>query len=89
MRESTFMPRYTVEWFSPDSGGRDQTYRRDFELVESADEVLAVFHPDHVMSGGTGHVVEAALLRGIPVSAWVAHEDGRFERVGEQDRVVG
>src|SRR6185295_3424446 len=33
MTRSPYLPRFTVEWFEPEPGGRDQTYRRDFELV--------------------------------------------------------
>lgn len=87
MTNSEFLPLILVEWYSPDPGGRDQTYRRDYELVETADEVLALFDPARVMEGGTGHVVESALLRRIPVRAYVVHEDGQIERVGEADHV--
>jgi len=72
-------------WFEPEPGGRDQTYRRDFELVSAADRVIAYFSEDHVMEGGTGHVVEAALARNIPVEAWSFDDAGRKRRVGELD----
>jgi hypothetical protein len=87
MARSPYLPPFTVEWFYPEAGGRDQTYRRDFEFVEAADQVLAFFDAGAVMEGGTAHVVEAALMRGIPVTAWSIDQLGRVERVGEVDAV--
>ncbi len=74
---------YEVEWFAPEEGGRDQTFRRDYALVESADWVECFFHPDSPMGGGTGHVVDAAMARDIPVYAWTMDERGDLERIGE------
>jgi hypothetical protein len=71
-----------VEWFEPEPGGREQVYRRDFELVGAADRVEAFFSSNE-MNGGTGHVVEAALSKGIPVFAWCVAERGALERIGE------
>jgi hypothetical protein len=76
-------PDISVEWFAPQPGGRDQTYRRDFDFVSSADRVEAWFDADAAMEGGTGHVVEAALARGVPVTAWSITKRGRIDRVGE------
>jgi len=87
MTRSPYLPRFTVEWFEPEPGGRDQTYRRDFELVEAADQVIAFFDAEHIMEGGTAHVVEAAMMRNIPVSAWSIDDRGLIERVGELDRM--
>lgn len=75
-----------VEWYPPVAGGRDQTYRRDFELVSHADRVEVFFSADHVMEGGTAHVVEAAQMRNIPVYAWAIDTQGRLERVGEDEQ---
>jgi hypothetical protein len=74
-----------VEWYWPDPGGRDQTYNRDYELVAGADLVEAYFPTDHLMEGGTAHVVEAAMSRGIPVYAWSIDEHGVISRIGELD----
>lgn len=78
--------KFEVDWFEPhEAGGRGQTYNRDFELVGAADRVWAYFSPEAIMEGGTGHVVEAALAREIPVEGWVVDEQGKIERVGEVD----
>lgn len=76
---------FPVEWFEPEPGGREQTYIRDFELVQSADRVVAYFDSENVMGGGTAHVVEAAMMRDIPVEAWSIDDKGHIERVGEVD----
>lgn len=76
---------YSIEWYWPDPGGRDQTYNRDFELVGAADLVEAYFPASNPMEGGTAHVVEAAMNRGIPVYAWSIDEHGTVVRVGELD----
>jgi len=77
----------SVEWFEPAPGDRSQTYQRDFEMVSVADRVVAYFDEGHIMEGGTGHVVEAALAREVPVEAWAISGDGRIWRVGEIDPV--
>lgn len=51
-------------------GGREENFKRDMSLVSYADRVEAFFDPDHVMEGGTGHVVEVAQRVGKPVRAW-------------------
>ena len=56
-------------------GGRAGIYNRDYQLVDEADLVLAFFTSEHVMAGGTGHVVEAALARNVPVRAWTWDEE--------------
>jgi hypothetical protein len=72
-----------VDWFSPEPGGRDQTFRRDFEMVEAADEVVAYFDAETPMEGGTAHLVEAALVRNVQVHAWTIGLDGFRVRIGE------
>ncbi len=72
-----------VRWMEPEPGGRAQVYERDYRMVESADRVEAYFAVDRVMLGGTGHVVEAAWARDIPVYAFSVEADGSIERVGE------
>ena len=72
-----------VEWFEPKEGGRDQVYNRDFEMVLSADYVIAYFVDDEPMQGGTGHVVDAAIMKGIQVTAYTVSETGDVEFLGE------
>jgi hypothetical protein len=52
-------------------------------MVEAADYVEAYFRQDTVMTGGTGHVVEAAIAKDRRVYAWFVDASGRVERVGE------
>jgi hypothetical protein len=72
--------------YRPDSaiGGKSSVYVRDFNLVEYAEKVYAFFTAENVMNGGTGHVVKAAIDRGVPVEAWYADEDGNLGYVGEE-----
>lgn len=73
-----------VEWFSPrPEDGKGATFLRDVEMVESADLVLCYFD-SMAMSGGTQHVVEAAISKDIPVYAWGLKDSG-FARIGEWD----
>lgn len=74
-----------VYWVRPIGSGRSDVFTRDYSLVESSDRVLAFFRHDRVMEGGTGHVVHAALTRGIPVEAWVSYPDGSLDSVGSDD----
>lgn len=78
---------WTIEWFAPEPGGRDQNFYRDIEMVSKADVALCVFPEADPMGGGTGHVVEKAQDRGCPVYAYTA-EDERpqvWHRLGEWD----
>ena len=71
-----------VVWFTPEGHGRESVFFRDYRLVEAADALVAYFDSARIMDGGTGHVVEAALNREVPVTAWsVGHTT--FERIGE------
>lgn len=68
---------YDVRWCYPDRrGGREGTYVRDAHMVGMADLVLAFFTPGSLMVGGTGHVVEKALDKDIPVQAYEIDESG-------------
>ena len=74
-----------VEWIRPEQdGGRGAVFQRDYEMVSRADVVLCYFDTTS-MSGGTQHVVEAAIDRETPVYAW-GFTGKSFERVGEFDR---
>lgn len=50
--------------------GRGGTFKRDISMVDRADKVIAFFHPDRIMDGGTGHIVEKAQDAHKPVEAW-------------------
>lgn len=79
----------SVEWFTPDpEDGKGATFLRDVRMVESADLVLAYFASPQ-LSGGTMHVVEAAVSKDTPVYAWGLDIGltplGAFRRIGEWD----
>lgn len=56
-------------------GGREENFKRDVSLVNYADRVEAFFDPEHVMEGGTGHIVEVAQRMRKPVRAWTVDGD--------------
>lgn len=72
-------------WVRPLRRDRAANFDRDYSLVETADRVMAFFHKDRVMEGGTGHVVQAALVRGIPVEAWTHDESGTLTSIGSDE----
>lgn len=72
-----------ISYCVPDEGGRSAVFERDFEMVERADQVMAFFQPGREMTGGTGHVVEAALMRNKPTEAWTVGDRGELSRVGD------
>lgn len=76
-----------VRWWEPGPGGRQATFLRDVNMVGAADEVLAYFTEDEVMSelSGTAHVVEKALDQGRPCRAY-AIVDGTLKWVGGSDQ---
>lgn len=76
---------YPVVWHRPLPGGRGAVYVRDYEMVEAADTVIAFFSEGNVMVGGTGHVVDAALAKEIPVAAWEIGRSG-FYHIGAFSR---
>lgn len=74
-----------VSWAIPDpDGGPGATFNRDNDMVSQADLVLAFFEPHHVMEGGTGHVVETAIDRAVPVYSFTL-SDNSLTRVGDHD----
>ena len=73
-----------VEWCVPEGTGREQVFVRDLDMVTRADRAMTFF-PTPQMTGGTGHVVEAAWTKGVPVEAWHVDADGEAERIGEYD----
>jgi hypothetical protein len=73
-----------VYWALPDpSLGSAQVFTRDRDMVSGADIVLAFFSEGHVMEGGTGHVVEAAIDHNVPTYSFTLGES--IQRVGEHD----
>jgi hypothetical protein len=76
---------YPVVWHSPLPGGRGAVYVRDYEMVEASDTVIAFFSEGNIMTGGTGHVVDAALMKEIPVAAWEVGRSG-FYHIGAFSR---
>jgi hypothetical protein len=72
----------TVWMSSPKGEGRAGTFKRDYELVEKADAVVAFFAPEQEMEGGTGHVVKAALDREVPVEAYGLDDKGELTLIG-------
>jgi hypothetical protein len=74
-----------VRWAMPDpDAGPGAAFLRDNEMVSSVDLVLAFFEPHHVMEGGTGHVVETAIDRNVPVYSFTIDEEALI-RVGDHD----
>lgn len=76
---------HVVVLCQPDGNDRASVYKRDYEMVENVDRLEAYFSQDSVMNGGTGHLVEAAMARSIPVYAWTLSEHGDVVRVGEYE----
>jgi hypothetical protein len=64
---------------------RAGVYNRDIGMVRQASAVFAVFSPDRVMEGGTGHVVKAALDAEVPVEAYTLDEDGTLVLIGSDE----
>lgn len=74
-----------LEWVLPDpEDGKGATFLRDIRLAERADLVLCYFDTPQ-MSGGTQHVVEAAISVDTPVYAWGLEQGNGFIRIGEWD----
>jgi hypothetical protein len=78
---------HNVIRFKPD--GVRSAYRRDYYMVEHSRLVVAFFSPGAEMSGGTGHVVKAALDRGVQVEAYTMDEDGEIMMIGSDPGTVG
>lgn len=75
------LPCHTIP-LNPDVKARDRGLERDKRLVDEADVVLAFFHPDRVMAGGTANVVNIAMNTGKEVHAWTIDEAGTLIDVG-------
>lgn len=57
-------------------------WMRDTEMVEHSDAVIALFNPDQVMDGGTGHVVREAIRMNKPAIAFTYNAFGTPILVG-------
>jgi len=74
----------SARWMLPvKAGGSGAVFNRDIEMVGLSDLVLAFFAPYHAMEGGTGHVVEVAIDRNVPVYSYTLDET--LTRVGDHD----
>jgi hypothetical protein len=71
-----------TEWVTREGGSN---YKRDRQMVDGADLVLAFFTEARFMDGGTGHAVTSAIEAEVPVEAWVSHDDGTLSLVAEYD----
>lgn len=81
-RQSTHLE---ARWILPDpDAGPGAAFLRDNEMVSGSDLVLAFFDPQNVMTGGTGHVVETAIDRGVPVYSFIL-SDNALTRLGDHD----
>lgn len=78
---------HTVEWCVPEPGGRAATFARDIQMAARSDAVIAMFDADHIMVGGTGHLVEKANEAGCSTFAYSIDEDGKLAYIGSQDPV--
>jgi hypothetical protein len=57
-------------------------WNRDYKVAEAVDMVIAFFPIGEEMTGGTGHLVMAALARGVAVEAYTFDEDGELVLIG-------
>jgi hypothetical protein len=74
-----------ARWMMPEpDSGPGAAFNRDNEMVSLSDLVLAFFEPGQEMTGGTGHVVETAIDRGVPVYSF-AQSRTSLDRVGDHD----
>lgn len=71
--------------YSASNTGRASVFFRDYAMVRSSSAVFAVFAPDRVMEGGTGHVIKAALDSEIQVEAYTVDDDGTLVMIGSDD----
>jgi len=78
--------RSIVRWQPSD--GR-HAFQRDYQMVERSSMVVAFFVSGDEMTGGTGHVVKAALDRDIPVEAYALWPDGEITLLGSAGYTIG
>lgn len=74
--------------FGPEGYGKAGVFRRDYDLVGSADRVIAFFS-DTLIDGGTAHVVHAAIQKGIAVEAWALTDSGTLQPIASHDATRG
>jgi len=68
----------------PEGSEKGQAFVSRSRDGQQGDYVIAFFSLP-TLEGGTGHVVEAAMSKAIPVEAWWVTPDGEAERIGEYD----
>lgn len=79
---------FYCSWASPGWGpSRDTVFARDYRLVGDADRVVGFFMEDEPMGGGAGHVVHAALQKGVPCEAWMWTDDGLVNVGSDGDEI--
>jgi hypothetical protein len=69
----------TYDMDGPSRGG---TFVRDLSLIKDADKIIAIFAPDRIMEGGTGHIVNKALDERKEVEAYTIDDAGELVLVG-------
>ena len=78
---------HEVRWCVPEEGrNRTGTYVRDVEMVQAADAVVALLHPDEDPLGtsGTAHILQKAIDANRTLFAYAAGPEG-FEWIGSVD----
>jgi hypothetical protein len=73
---------HPCEMYSMEGPSRGGAYVRDLNLINDADKIIAIFAPDRVMEGGTGHIVNKALDERKEVEAYTIDEQGELVLVG-------
>lgn len=71
---------YTV--YEVDGPARGGSFVRDLNLINDSDRIIAVFDPERVMEGGTGHIVNKALDERKEVEAYTVDDSGELVLVG-------
>lgn len=75
-------------WKVSPSDGSAAGFLRDIRMVTEASHVYAFFGPGEEMTGGTGHVVEVALRRGVPVTAYHLDPTGNVVEFASEEALA-
>ena len=68
-----------VEWYQPETGGREGVFDRDWRMVRSATRLIAYIADETPQDAGTHHLIECAMVEEI--EAVVYYSDGNREHV--------
>jgi len=68
--------------YKVDGPARGGAFIRDLNLINDSDRIIAIFSPDKVMEGGTGHIVNKALDERKEVEAYTVDDSGELVLVG-------